>query len=176
MTAPAPRAKRFTDKLPQNFLHLGLIELLFPQARIINCLRDPRDVCLSCHTKLFGGGNSQPFSGDLTHLGRYYRAYERQMAHWRRVSKLPIFTAIYEEGVQDLDSYARQLLDFIGLPWDDACLRFWETKRDVITASADQVRRPIYTSSIGRWRHFTEYLGPLFDALEMGPEVEWPPA
>ncbi|VAX38856.1 hypothetical protein MNBD_PLANCTO03-1777, partial [hydrothermal vent metagenome] len=176
MTVSAPRAKRFIDKLPQNFLHLGLIELLFPQARIINCLRDPRDVCLSCHTKLFGGGNSQPFSGDLTHLGRYYRAYDRKMEHWRRVSTLPIFSAVYEEGVQDLESYARQLVDFLGLPWDDACLRFWETKRDVITASTDQVRRPIYTSSIGRWRHFTDYLGPLFDALEMGPEAEWPPA
>ncbi len=175
MTAQAPRVKRFIDKLPQNFLHLGLIEVLFPQARIINCLRDPRDVCLSCHTRLFGGANSQPFSGDLTHLGRYYRAYERLMDHWRSVSKLPIFSAVYEEGVQDLETYARQLIDFLGLEWDDACLRFWETKRDVITSSTDQVRRPIYTSSIGRWRHFSDHLGPLFDSLKMDADVAWPP-
>lgn len=175
MTVPAPRAKRFIDKLPQNFLHLGLIEVLFPEARIINCLRDPRDVCLSCHTKLFGGANSQPFSGDLTHLGRYYRTYDRLMEHWRSVSKLPIFRAVYEDGVQDIDTYARQLVDFLGLPWDDACLRFWETKRDVITASTDQVRRPIYTSSIGRWRHFSDHLRPLLKALDMTPETPWPP-
>lgn len=174
MTAPAPRAKRFTDKLPQNFLHIGMIELLFPEARIIQCLRDPRDVCLSCYTKLFGGANSQPFSGDLTHLGRYYRAYESIMGHWRGVSGLPIFQAVYEEGVQDLETYARRLIEFIGLEWDDACLRFWETKRDVVTASTDQVRRPIYTSSIGRWRHFERQLGPLFESLRMPPEAPWP--
>jgi Tfp pilus assembly protein PilF len=175
MTAPSPRAKRFIDKLPQNFLHLGLIEVLFPEARIINCLRDPRDVCLSCHTKLFGGANSQPFSGDLTHLGRYYTAYQRIMEHWRGATSLPIFSAVYEDGVGDLETYARELVGFVGLEWNDACLRFWETKRDVITASTDQVRRPIYTSSIGRWKHFESKLGPLFDSLGMGPEVSWPP-
>lgn len=174
MTGPAPRAKRFTDKLPQNFLHLGLIEVLFPQARVIHCLRDPRDVCLSCYTKLFGGANSQPFSGDLTNLGRYYRAYGRVMEHWYSVSGLPIERAVYEEGVEDLESYARRLIDFIGLEWDDACLRFWETKRDVVTASTDQVRRPIYTSSIGRWKRFEDQLGPLFDALDMPPGSGWP--
>ena len=174
MVAPAPRAKRFTDKLPQNFLHLGLFELLFPQARIIHCERDPRDVCLSCHTKLFGGGNTQPFSGDLTHLGRYHLAYERLMDHWYRVSNLPIFPAVYEDGVRDLEHYARQLVDFVGLEWHEACLRFWETKRDVITASTDQVRRPIYTSSIGRWRNFEAHLGPLFESLRLPPTAPWP--
>ncbi|MCC7387534.1 MAG: sulfotransferase [Phycisphaerales bacterium] len=174
MTEPAPRAKRFTDKLPQNFLHLGLIELLFPEARVIHCMRDPRDVCLSCYTKLFGGANSQPFSGDLTHLGRYHRAYERIMEHWYQVSKLPILPAVYEEGVQDLESFARRLVDFVGLEWHDACLRFWETKRDVVTASTDQVRRPIYTSSIGRWKRFESHLGPLFDALGMPADAPWP--
>ncbi|MFG0260358.1 MAG: tetratricopeptide repeat-containing sulfotransferase family protein, partial [Phycisphaerales bacterium JB041] len=115
MTAPAPQAKRFTDKLPQNFLHLGLIQTLFPHARVIQCIRDPRDVCLSCFTKYFGGANSQPFSGDLTHLGRYFRAHERLMAHWHRTLDLPIFEAYYEQGVQDIDTYARALIDFIGL-------------------------------------------------------------
>lgn len=174
MTEPAPRVKRFSDKLPQNFLHLGLIEVLFPQARVIHCTRDPRDVCLSCHTKLFGGANSQPYSGDLTHLGRYFRAYERLMAHWKANVNLPIFEARYEEGVHDLEAYARALIDFLGLEFDDACLRFWETKRDVITASTDQVRRPIYTSSIGRWKNFADHLGPLFESLQLGPEDPWP--
>jgi Flp pilus assembly protein TadD len=174
MTAPAPRAKRFSDKLPQNFLHLGLIEVLFPHCRVIQCIRDPRDVCLSCHTKLFGGANSQPFSGDLTNLGRYFRAHERVMEHWRRTLSLPFFEARYEEGVRDLETYARSLIDFLGLEWNDACLRFWETKRNVITASTDQVRRPIYTSSIGRWKPFADKLGPLFASLRLGPDDPWP--
>lgn len=166
MTEPAPRAKRFTDKLPQNFLHLGMIELLFPQARVIHCRRDPRDTCLSCFTHLFGGANNQPFAGNLEHLGRYYRAYERIMEHWRGVLKLPIMEIVYEDLVQDLDGYARRLIDFVGLEWDDACLRFYETKRDVITESTDQVRRPIYNSSIGRWKRFEQHLQPLFRALD----------
>lgn len=174
ITAPAPRAKRFSDKLPQNFLHLGVIEILFPHARVIQCIRDPRDICLSCFTRLFGGANSQPFSGDLTHLGRYFRAHERIMDHWHQTLSLPIFKAYYEQGVQDLETYARSLIDFLGLEWNDACLRFWETKRDVLTASTDQVRRPIYTSSIGRWRNFTDHLGPLFDSLHLGPDDPWP--
>ena len=174
ITAPAPRARRFSDKLPQNFLHLGLIQTLFPHARVIQCIRDPRDVCLSCFTKYFGGANSQPFSGDLTHLGRYFRAHERLMAHWHNTLDLPIFKASYEEGVEDIEQYARALIDFLGLEWNDACLRFWETKRDVITASTDQVRRPTYTSSIGRWRNFTPHLGPLFEALQLGPDNPWP--
>ena len=174
ITAPAPRAKRFSDKLPQNFLYLGVIQLLFPEARVIQCIRDPRDVCLSCHTKLFGGANSQPFSGDLTHLGRYFRAHERLMAHWHDTLDIPIFKASYEDGVRDIEQYARALIDFLGLEWNDACLRFWETKRDVITASTDQVRRPTYTSSIGRWRKFTDHLGPLFESLQLGPDDPWP--
>lgn len=176
ITANAPRAKRVSDKLPQNFLFLGLIQLLFPQARVIQCIRDPRDICLSCYTRLFGGANSQPFSGDLHHLGRYFRAHERIMDHWHNTLDLPIFQANYEQGVQDLETYARNLIDFLGLEWNDACLRFWETKRDVITASTDQVRRPIYTSSIGRWRNFTEHLGPLFESLQLGPDDPWPRA
>ncbi|MDQ7013004.1 MAG: sulfotransferase [Planctomycetota bacterium] len=174
ITAPSPRAKRFSDKLPQNFLHLGIIQLLFPRARVIQCIRDPRDICLSCYTRLFGGANSQPFSGNLEHLGHYFRAQERIMDHWHKTLDLPIFKAYYEDGVQDLETYARGLIDFLGLEWDDACLRFWETKRDVLTASTDQVRRPIYTTSIGRWRNFTEHLGPLFESLRLGPDDPWP--
>jgi hypothetical protein len=96
------------------------------------------------------------------------------MDHWYQVSKLPILRAVYEDGVQDLESFARSLIDFVGLEWNDACLRFWETKRDVVTASTDQVRRPIYTSSIGRWRRFESHLGPLFDSLGMAPDAPWP--
>ncbi|MBK7406297.1 MAG: sulfotransferase [Phycisphaerales bacterium] len=165
MTEPSPRAERFTDKLPQNFLHLGMIELLFPQARVIHCRRDPRDTCLSCYTHLFGGANNQPFAGDLVHLGRYYRAYERIMEHWRRVTSLPMMEVVYEELVADLDGAARRVVEFTGLEWDEQCLRFYETRRDVITESADQVRRPIYSSSIGRWKRFGAHLDPLARAL-----------
>lgn len=165
MTAPASRAKRFTDKLPQNFMHIGMIELLFPEATIIHTKRDPRDICISCHTRLFGGGANQPYAADLDHLGRYYNAYERIMEHWKEVSSLPILEVQYEELVADLEGHARKLIDHIGLPWDDACLRFHETKRDVVTESTDQVRQPIYTSSIGRWKRFERQLAPLSEAL-----------
>lgn len=165
MTAPAPGAERFTDKQPQNFLHLGMIGLLFPRARVIHCRRDARDTCLSCYTRLFGGGANQPFAGRLDHLGRYYRAYERIMAHWRGVLSIPVLDVAYEEVVSDLEGNARRMIEFVGLGWDEACLRFYETRRDVITESRDQVRRPIYASSVGRWKRFERELGPLCSAL-----------
>jgi hypothetical protein len=164
MTGPGGAA-RFTDKQPQNFLHLGMIELLFPAARVVHCGRDARDTCLSCYTHLFGGGNNQPFAGRLEHLGRYYRAYERVMAHWRGVVSIPVLEVAYEDVVGDLEGSARRLVGFVGLEWDDACLRFHETRRDVITESADQVRRPLYSSSVGRWRRFEAHLAPLLAAL-----------
>lgn len=168
MVAPCPHAKRVTDKMPQNFRHLGLIELLFPQATIIQTKRDPKDICMSCFTHLFGGGNNQPFAGNLNHLGVYYRTYEQLMEHWKSVLSLPILEVEYEKMVEDLEGYARQIIDHVGLRWDDACLRFYETKRDVITESTDQVRKPIYSSSIGRWRRFESHLGPLFESLAYG--------
>ncbi len=174
MVAPCPHAKRFTDKMPQNFRHLGLIELLFPQAKIIQTKRDPRDICMSCFTHLFGGGNNQPFAGNLTHLGIYYKTYEQLMDHWKSVLSLPILEVEYEKMVDDLEGYARRIIEHVGLPWNDACLRFYETKRDVITESTDQVRKPIYASSIGRWKRFERHLGPLLAALGMDESTNGP--
>jgi tetratricopeptide (TPR) repeat protein len=156
-------AIRSVDKMPDNFMRLGLIALLFPQARVINCVRDPLDTCLSCYFHDFGRRNA--FARDLDHLGRYYRDYQRIMAHWRATLTIPILDVPYEALVGEQELWSRKLIDFLGLPWDERCLAFYETKRPVFTSSAWQVRQPIYTSSIGRWRHYAKHLGPLFSAL-----------
>jgi tetratricopeptide (TPR) repeat protein len=166
--ARAPDAAGITDKTPSNFLFAGLIALALPQARIIHVRRDPGDTCFSCFATLFSAG--QPFAYDLGELGRYYRAYDRLMAHWRRV--LPEGTMIelrYEALVADLAGEARRLVAFCGLDWDAACLAFHRTPRVVRTASAAQVRQPIYRSSLGRARAYGDLLRPLLDAL--GPDL-----
>jgi Flp pilus assembly protein TadD len=160
----APGAMRITDKLPGNMALVGLIHLVFPAARIIHCVRDPLDTCVSCFSKLFTTGHA--FSYDLAELGRFHRLYQQLMMHWRTV--LPegrMLEVRYEEMIGDTEAQSRRLLEFCGLPWDDACLRFNETRRAVKTASLAQVRQPIYTSSRGRWRHYQDYLGPLQRAL-----------
>jgi len=160
----APAAERVIDKLPGNFVHLGLVRLALPNARIIHVRRDPLDTCLSCYARLFG--DEQPFSYELGELGRYYRGYQALMAHWRAV--LPpqaMIEADYEQVVEDLEGQARRIVAFCGLAWDDRCLRFYETKRQIHTSSAVQVRRPIYRGSLGRWRRYREWLGPLLDEL-----------
>lgn len=164
--ALAPGAIRVTDKLPGNFLHAGAIHLALPNARIIHSRRDPADTCLSCFTKLFRG--EQAYSYDLGELGRYYRAYARLMAHWRSVLPAKVFIEVdYEALVGDPEHQTRRLLDHCGLAWDPACLAFHETRRAVRTASAAQVRRPIYRESIGRWRLYGDLLAPLLTELEM---------
>jgi tetratricopeptide (TPR) repeat protein len=156
-------ALRVTDKMPGNFVHLGLIALLFPRARIIHCVRDPLDTCLSCYFQDFV--NLHPYAYDLTHLGAYYRQYQRLMRHWEEVLDLPMLKVQYEELVAHQEPLSRQIVAFCGLEWHEQCLRFHETKRVVRTASYDQVRRPMYTTSIGRHRHYARYLGPLKAAL-----------
>lgn len=156
-------AVRVTDKLPYNFQHLGFIAQLFPNARIVHCVRDPLDICLSCYFQDFSRTNFQTY--DLGHLGAYYRQYERLMRHWRDVLDLPILDLSYEDLVADLESTSRKLVDFVGLDWDPRCLRFYEADRLVSTASYDQVRQPIYERSVGRWRHYEDHLGPLREAL-----------
>ena len=152
------------DKMPANFLYAGLIPLILPGARIIHARRDPVDTCLSCYTKLFGG--EQSFTYNQTELGEFYRRYERLMAHWRAVLPAQQFIEVdYETVVEDLEGEARRLVDFLGLPWDDACVAFHENRRVVRTASVNQVRQPIYKTSKGRWQAYAEYLGPLLDAL-----------
>jgi len=161
---PTPPSQRITDKLPGNFLMAGLIHLAMPNARIVHIRRDPVDTCFSCFSKLFAG--DLRFTYDLAELGRYYRAYADLMAHWHDV--LPegaILEVQYEALVGDLAGQARRILTYCGLEWDEACLAFHQTHRPVLTASATQVRQPIYGSSVGRWRAYEAWLGPLLEAL-----------
>jgi tetratricopeptide (TPR) repeat protein len=161
----APDAERITDKMPSNLFRVGLIHLALPNARIIHLRRDPRDVAVSCFSLLFTSG--QNFSYDLAELGRYIRAYQKLMAHWRTV--LPpgaMMDVDYEEIVDDLEGQSRRILDYCGLPWNDAVLSFHTTERAVTTASVTQVRQPIYDSSRGRWRHYEKELRPLLDILQ----------
>lgn len=152
------------DKMPGNFLYAGMIPLVLPGARIIHARRDAVDTCLSCYTKLFGG--DQSFAYDQTELGEFYRYYDRMMAHWRAVLPADRFIEVdYENVVEDLEGEARRLIDFLGLPWDDACLRFHDNQRVVRTASVNQVRQPIYKTSRGRWRAHAGQLRPLLAAL-----------
>jgi hypothetical protein len=164
LAALAPTATRITDKMMINFRFTGLINLALPNARIIHTRRDPVDTCLSCFSILFTG--SQPHTYDLAELGRYYRAYDRLMAHWREV--LPegaMLEVRYEELVADLEGQARRMIAHCGLEWDPACLNFHKNDRPVRTASALQVRQPIYQTSVGRWRPQDELLGPLLEGL-----------
>lgn len=156
-------AGRITDKMPSNFFHLGLIALLFPGARVIHCLRDPVDTCLSSYFQDFSGRHT--YSTNLELLGRYYRDYQRLMAHWRQVMPIPMIEINYEEVVGDLESGSRRLVEYCGLKWSDQCLRFYETKRIINTASYDQVRKPIYRSSVARWKHYEKHLSPLMRTL-----------
>lgn len=161
----APQGERVTDKMPSNFLYAGLIHLALPNAVIIHTMRNPIDTCVSCFTKLFKPGE-QSFSYELGELGRYYVHYQRLMRHWRRV--LPagrMLDVRYEDVVGDLEGQARRILAHCGLPWDERCLAFHKTDRPVRTASAMQVRQPIYTSAVERWRVYEEFLGPLLSAL-----------
>jgi len=160
----APAAERITDKMPGNFLLAGLIHLALPNARIIHACRDLRDTAFSCFSLLFTGGQSYSF--DLGELGRYCRGYQKLMAHWHAVMPGVILDVHYEEVVGDLEPQARRIIAHCGLDWDDACLDFHRTQRSVRTASAAQVRQPIYHSSIGRWRPHEASLQPLLQALE----------
>jgi hypothetical protein len=161
---PAGAPARITDKALGNFTFAGLIHLALPKARIIHVRRDPLDTCLSAFSRLFT--SDQPHTFDLAELGRYYRAYAALMAHWRRV--LPegaMLEVEYEALVADFEPQARRIIEYCGLDWDNACLRFYETQRPVRTASATQVRQPICQSAVGRWRAYEPWLGPLVEAL-----------
>ena len=146
-------------------IYTGLIRLMLPGAKIIHARRDPVDTCLSCYTKLFAA--EQAFTYDLTELGEFHLAYQRLMAHWRIV--LPASTMIeldYESVVDDVEGVTRQMLDWLGLPWDPNCLEFHRTDRAVRTASVNQVRQPIYTTAKGRWRKHAANLSALLVALD----------
>jgi len=154
---------RVIDKLPMNFLRVGLIHVLFPKARIIHCRRDPLDVCLSCYFQDFRTLN---FAWTLADIGFVYKQYERLMEHWGKVLPGRIIEVVYEDLVADQKAVSRQLVAHCGLEWDDRCLAFHDNRRTVRTASTLQVRRPIYKSAIARWKRYAAHLGPLFEALQ----------
>jgi tetratricopeptide (TPR) repeat protein len=152
-----------TDKMPANYYAIGVIAAMLPRAKIIHVKRDPIDTCVSCFTRLFGFTQNGTY--DLAELGRHYVVYARLMEHWRELLPGRFLEVQYEDIVADMQSQARRLISYCGLPWEDACLAFHETKRSVRTASVTQVRQPIYASSVQRWRRVEKYLGPLIEAL-----------
>ena len=155
-------AARVTIKTNENYMHLGLIAVLFPGAYIIHCRRDPLDVCLSCYFQNF---HSSDFVWSLEDIGAYYREYEKIMVHWARALPMKIYELNYDDLVQNQEHVTRDLLAFCGLDWDERCLTFYNTRRAVSTASVIQVRKPMYDQAIGRWKHYRSHLGPLFQAL-----------
>lgn len=156
-------APRFIDKNPNNFASIGLLSLALPNARFINTRRHPLDTCLSCYKQLFARG--QPFTYDLVELGEYYLGYHRMMAQWHAVLPRRVLDVQYEDMIEDQAAQTRRLLEFCGLPWDDACLRYYDTERAIRTASSEQVRQPIYASSVGVWRHYEPELASLIEIL-----------
>lgn len=164
LQARAPALPRITDKMPANFNCLGLIHLMLPNAKIVHVKRNPIDTCLSCYTRLFN--KSQLQSYDLQDIGRYYRNYATLMEHWRKVLPVGSFYEIqYEDIIADAEGQSRALIDYCGLEWNDACLDFHKTERNIRTASVTQVRQPIYKTSVEKWRHYEKHLGQLLDAL-----------
>lgn len=158
------RTPRFIDKLPLNFLYVGLIHLALPNATIINLERHPLDTCYAVFKQLFV--DAYPFSYDLEELGRYFAAYERLMRHWRSVLPEVVFTVEYERLVTDFETEVRRLLEHCGLSFEEDCLRFYENPSASTTASTAQVRQPVYRSSVGRWRQYEAQLAPLIKTLE----------
>ena len=156
-------ARRVIDKMPDNAEFLGPIALLFPRARVIVCRRDPRDVGLSCYMQHFG--DNLPWATSLAEIAARAQAFDALIAHWRAVLPLDILEVQYEDLVDDLEAQSRRLIAFLGLDWDPACLAFHQTERVVMTASLWQVRQPLFTSSVGRWRHYREHLRPLLAGL-----------
>ncbi|MCZ6560540.1 MAG: sulfotransferase, partial [Gammaproteobacteria bacterium] len=166
LPAAARAATVVSDKMPLNFLYLGLIAAILPGARVIHCLRDPRDVAVSCYFQDFSDP-ALAFSFDLQQTADYYRDYWRLMEYWRERLSLPIIEVYYENLVDDIETQTQRVLEFLGLPMEEACLSFHERKREVKTASHAQVRRPLYRSSVGRYQHYQEQIKSLFsDTLE----------
>ncbi len=157
-------APYFIDKNPNNFIFVGLLRIALPGAKIINATRHPLDSCFGTYKQLFASG--QPFSYELTELGEYYVQYQRLMEHWNKVTPGFTLDVRYEDVVGDLESQVRRILDFCNLPFEENCLRFHETERAVKTASSEQVRQPIYSSSVNLWRNYEGHLGELIEVLQ----------
>ena len=163
--------ERFTDKMPLNYLYCGLIRRALPQAKIVHLTRHPMAVCYAMYKSLFDG--AYPFSYDLDEIGRYYLAYRRLMTHWGKIMPQGIHEVSYERLVSDAVGETRRLLEFCGLSWEDACVNFHQNPAVTTTASAAQVRRPIYDTSVAQWRHYEGELAGLRRALESaGVEID----
>jgi hypothetical protein len=154
LNALNPQAQRITDRMPLNFLNMGLIAVLFPDARVIHCVRDPLDTCLSCYLTELSVGNE--FSADLTNLGHFYRQYRRLMEHWKQVLDYSMLDVSYEAMVENPQSQAQLMVEFLGLPWD----------RDVANSISELSSRSLFCSSIGLWNHYANHLEPLRFALK----------
>jgi tetratricopeptide (TPR) repeat protein len=154
----------FIDKMPNNFPSIGLLHLILPNARVINARRHPLDSCMGCYKQLFYRGQS--FTYDQFELGQYYLQYQRMMDHWHEVLPGRVLDLQYEDMVQDQENQTRRLLEYCGLPWEDQCLRFYETERAINTASSEQVRQPIYTGALNFWKNYEDHLGELIELLE----------
>lgn len=162
------QAKRVVDKMPGNYYWTGVIPFILPNARIIHTRRHPVDTCVSIYRIFFPDG--MPWSYDLTNLGKVYRSYHEHMQHWEKVLPEGVLLSVrYEDVVANVEREARRIIEHIGLEWNDACLKFYETERPVKTASLAQVRQPIYSTSVGRWKKYEPYLKPLLN--ELGPLV-----
>jgi|SRR5579871_84687 len=159
---------RFTDKQLANYWYIGVIHLTFPRAVILHCVRDPIDTCLSCFRANFNV--AAPIYNDLADIGAYYVCYRRTMEHWEKVLPGRVVTVDHEALVSDFPAEARRIVETCGLRWEEECLRFYENQRRVNTVSFQQVQRPIFDSSVGRWRRYERHLGPLIRAL--GPYAE----
>jgi len=158
------RVERVVDKALNNFEHIGLLHLMFPNARVIHARRHPMDLCLSCFIQDLAV-KWHPYASDLHDLGQIYRLYDTLMSHWRDTCALPMLDVDYEDLVSNQEAVSRRIIDYIGLGWDDRCLQFHQEKRSVITASYDQVRKPMYATAVARYVRYEKHLGPLRDAL-----------
>lgn len=156
-------AKRIVDKMPANFFHVGLISRLFPNAHIIHMIRDPRDACLSMYFQRFG--SQMTFSTDLVELANYHLTYQRIMKYWHEVLDIKIHDVVYEDLMSNQEEITRKMLKFCGLGWDEQCMNFHQTKRDINTPSYDQVRKPLYNKSVARWRNYEVQIQLLIKSL-----------
>jgi len=160
-------ARYFIDKMPNNFLHIGLIKLMLPNAKVVDARRHPMSCCFSGFKQLFAEG--QEFTYGLHEVGSYYKDYVRIMDHWDEVLPGFVLRVQHEDVVNDLETQVRRILDFCDLPFEESCLEFYKTERNVRTPSSEQVRQPIYKTGLEQWRNFEQHLSPLIEAL--GPDV-----
>jgi hypothetical protein len=155
----------FIDKMPNNFIHIGLIHLILPNAKIIDARRNPMDCCFSCYKQLFGSG--QGFTYSQNRIGNYYLDYLKIMEHWDKVLPNKVHRVVYENMVENTEIEIKKLLEYCQLDFEENCLSFYKTKRTVRTPSSEQVRQPIYKKGVGQWEYFNKWLDPLKETLKM---------